>query len=479
VGGRGGGITTVATSAACDDVNELIHTALRTGALPSLRSVAANLMFTSHQQMFAGNLLSAMREVRLMVHCSYAHEGQLGALGRVRQLPALAKLELEVGEDEEEEDDDDPVEWPHFIPPSLKALRVDLIWLHHRAIVEPFLHALPGMLGASGARLERLDIQPNYDFTRIGDGLSSVAQALRCCSPTLKDFRLLTDCNSIDIDSEAEDHADQLERLRVQWADVMAGVSACRELQVLKLPQTLKVEPLFPPVTTFARLTNLQIGDHEREHPPDAGEMGLWELMASGGLPALAKLSVSILNRRAGVEEIKTWVAPALVAVAGTLTQLDFWSPAGGSDGDHYELGVAVGKLRRLKDLALSLSVDGRAYDAFAQSLAASGGGRPLPLLWRVRATSWVSSNADLLSRLLLPSVRVFLSCHKGARSALLMACALRQAGYKHTWEVRVSQGGKGDGCEDVAQNGAEDQDDEDAIRAVAQCIVESILFLL
>jgi hypothetical protein len=50
-----------------------------------------------------------------------------------------------------------------------------------------------------------------------------------------------------------------------------------------------------------------------------------------------------------------------------------------------YELGVAVGKLRRLKDLALDLSEDGRAYHAVAQGLAASGGDRPLPLLWRVR----------------------------------------------------------------------------------------------
>jgi hypothetical protein len=73
-----------------------------------------------------------------------------------------------------------------------------------------------------------------------------------------------------------------------------------------------------------------------------------------------------------------------------------------------YELGVAVGKLRRLKDLALGLSEDGHFYHAFAQGLAASGGDRPLPLLWRVWVSSEVKTNADLLASLLLPSVRVF-----------------------------------------------------------------------
>jgi hypothetical protein len=120
---------------------------------------------------------------------------------------------------------------------------------------------------------------------------------------------------------EPEDYRSQVERLRVQWADVLAGVSACRELQVLVLPR-IEVEPLFPPGTAFGRLTHLEISDHEREHPPDAGVMGLWELMASGGLPALAKLSVRLEGRWGGVEEVRTRVAPALEAVAGTLTHL-------------------------------------------------------------------------------------------------------------------------------------------------------------
>jgi hypothetical protein len=83
-------------------------------------------------------------------------------------------------------------------------------------------------------------------------------------------------------------------------------------------------------------------------------------------------------------------VAPALAAVAGTLTHLELhkfqrWLGLNAYEVDvAYELGVAVGKLRRLKDLTLSLCVDARFYRAFAQGLAASGSDYPLPLLWRV-----------------------------------------------------------------------------------------------
>jgi hypothetical protein len=102
--------------------------------------------------------------------------------------------------------------------------------------------------------------------------------------------------------------------------------------------------------------------------------------------------------------------------------------------GTGYELGVAVGRLRRLKDLALDMFEDGRIYHAMAQGLAASGGDCPLPLLWRVQVLSEVCGNADLLASLLLPSVRVFCSFHDDFRAALVMACALRQAGYKYAW---------------------------------------------
>jgi hypothetical protein len=229
-----------------------------------------------------------------------------------------------------------------------------------------------------------------------------------------------------------------VEGLRVHWAELLAGVSACRELEVLVLPR-IEVEPLFPPGTAFGRLTHLDICDYEREHSPDAGVVGLWELMASGGLPALAKLRVRLEGRWGGLEEVRTRVVPAFEAVAGTLRRLQLENEAEGKsllseEGLLYEWGLAVGKLRRLNNLSLDLG-DGWAYLAVAQGLAVSGGDRPLPLLWRVEVASYLDANADLLASLLLPSVWVFVSSYLGdGRATLLVACALRQAGFKHTW---------------------------------------------
>jgi hypothetical protein len=348
-----------------------------------------------------------MHELRLKVKCPHELDAQLAALGLLRQLPALATLQLALRESYHAQDH--PVQWPPFLPPSLKALRI--VTNEARKMGQSLLCALPGMLGASGARLERLEVPVAFAHNVRGDGLVHVAQAVRCCSPTLKVFRLEMEMGQSLIDPRSANSANQTERLRVHWADVMAGVSTCRELEVLALPP-VEIEPLFPPGTAFARLTDLEVYDHQREHPPDAGAVGLWELMASGGLPALAKLKVKLEGVWGGSEEVRTRVAPAFEAVAGTLTHLSLAIPSNDASlvGMGYELGVAVGKLRRLKDLALGLSRDGRTYHALAQGVAASGGSGPLPLLWRVRVDSDVEANADLLASLLLPSVRVLVS---------------------------------------------------------------------
>jgi hypothetical protein len=370
-GGRGGCITRLSNHAATimgsPTVDVTVHAALRGGALPSLTSVAIMLDDDTHRASLTEGLLRGMHELFLDVQCdSEEVELQLAALGLVRHLPALPKLTLRVCSDL---CDGDPVPWPPFIPPSLRALSIltdHEIPLDGGKYTRSLYQALPGMLGASGARLDSLEIEIIDDLDYLGDGLVHLAQALHCCSPTLKDLRLREDGRLITLNPEAEDYASQVERLRVQWAELLAGVSACRDLQVMELPRINKAEPLFPPGTAFGRLTDLEVCNHEREHPPDASVVGLWELMASGGLPALAKLTVRLPGRRgpAGLEEIRTRVAPALEAVAGTLTLLNVWYerawPSHEVDAG-YELGVAVGKLRRLKDLTLVLSDDGRA----------------------------------------------------------------------------------------------------------------------
>jgi hypothetical protein len=349
----------------------------------------------------------------------------------VRQLPALTSLDVSV--------DEDPFnfghehQWLPFIPPALKAL---FMTVTVGFAAERLLPLFPGMLEASGARLERLQMYIPCEYEGVDDViLAHMAKILHCCSPTLEGFYLGTGLGWFSFDEKEQDHA---ERVGVMWADVLAGVLSCRELQVLVLPP-IRIEPSFPPGTAFARLTHLEISDYEREHPPDAGVMGLWELVASGGLPALTKLSLMLVGRWGGVEEVRSRVVPAFEAVAGTLTHLYLVKPVYGEwSSDEvdvgYEWGVAVGKLRRLKDLALDLSQDGRAYQGMAQGLAASGGDPPLPLLWRLRVFSFVNANTDLLPCLLLPSVRVFgtvFACN--LQVGLLIVCALREAGYQHT----------------------------------------------
>jgi hypothetical protein len=393
-GGRGRGVSRVSHPRSENHVTrDFLHAALQAGALPSLKNVSARLESPIHRASLTEGLVAAMHELRLSIICGGDGEAgvepQLAALGLVRQLPALAKLELEV---KAISDDHPPVRWPPFTPPTVRALRIEY-GASSGHVTQPLLRALPGTLGVSGARLERLEFIFPSSFEDIGNGLVHLAQVLRCCSPTLRGFSLAKwRFEGIQAQQDG-DYAIQVEQLRVQWADVLAGVSACRELQVLVLPN-ISIEPLFPRGTFFGKLVHLEICDHEREHPPDAGVIGLWELMASGGLPALAKLNVR-LEGRWGLVEVRFRMAPAFEAVAGTLTHLwivKLYDGGWSRDEVGYELGVAVGKLRRLKELALNISEDGRVYPALAQGLTASVGGVPLPLLWRILSSKYSRS---------------------------------------------------------------------------------------
>jgi hypothetical protein len=190
-------------------------------------------------------------------------EPELALLGTVGQLPSLSRLEVDIYGGVQ-----DPLQWPDFIPPSLKALRIEDEQTEgpFRVELSHLLCAFPRILVASGARLERLEVLIPYDFKELGDGLVHLAQALRYSSPTLKGFLLWTAAATLFVRSSGDGKRADVERLRVQWADVLAGVSACRELQVLVLPDII-TETLFPPGTAFGRLTHLEICDHKRELP--------------------------------------------------------------------------------------------------------------------------------------------------------------------------------------------------------------------
>jgi hypothetical protein len=423
---------------------DLLHMALRQGALPSLKGITACLRDNTHRASLTSGLLGAMHELRLKLASG---DDALAALSLVRQLPNLIKLDVSHNDQRL-----DPVpQWPPFIPPSLRSLSIKTGTEDFDDFDEAdasLLSALPDVVQTSGAALEHLQIEIETPFSCLRDELVPVAQTVRYCSPTLTAFLLAMGRYwEVYEEDEAEAYARHMDRLRTQLADVLAAVSNCPALEVLVLPYT-QVYPFFPRNAVFTRLAHLEIVEPKREHPPGAGTVGLWEVVTSGGLPALAKLRVTIQGDWGGVKEVKTRVAPAFKAVADTLTHLYLDTPTSQLENPDYgwwldaltdvgyELGVAMGKLRRLKDLALTISGgDGRAYDAVAQGLAATGGEDPLPLLWRVVLPRGVETNGDLVARLVLPSVRVFASqCRYDAAPATLTACALRRIGYRHTW---------------------------------------------
>jgi hypothetical protein len=94
-----------------------VHRALQAGALPSIGRVDASLSDERQRASLTGGFVRAMHELRLTVDYSgyFVVEPQLAAVGLIRQLPALTRLEVDVIV----QVDDPPVVWPPFIPPIL------------------------------------------------------------------------------------------------------------------------------------------------------------------------------------------------------------------------------------------------------------------------------------------------------------------------------------------------------------------------
>jgi hypothetical protein len=287
-GGRGRHLESIEMDNIFSSDTDLVHEALQQGVLSSLRRVQANLQNKTHRASLMNGFVGGVHDLFLAVdfrRLMYIQvEPQLAALCTVRQLPALAMLEVYVrGED------DDAMQWPPFIPPSLRALRIDVQQPHGPPITEPppgspLLRDLPDILGASGAKLDRLEVlmpTEEFEFRTVDNALGHVAKALRCCVPILKGFFLSAGHYGACYRHEEteEEFVLRAERLRARLADMFANLSACPELEVLVLP-AMTIEPLFPLGAVFARLTHLQLSDHEREFPHDAGVVGMWELMA-------------------------------------------------------------------------------------------------------------------------------------------------------------------------------------------------------
>jgi hypothetical protein len=188
-------------------------------------------------------------------------------------------------------------------------------------------------------------------------------------------------------------------------------VSCFDTLEVLHCPWA--VFGLLPATgPSFPRLTELRVGS---EHEPVEFPTKIWDMVASGRLPALATLSTAVLwGKWGGGEGAGGRLARAFEAVAGTLRRLTLSGASEGGDGDQrhglpggasYELGGAIGKLRRLRFLGLHLATDGWDYHAAGRGTVASGG---CPELFQVRL-GVLKGKLDRLTHepsLIVPSVR-------------------------------------------------------------------------
>jgi hypothetical protein len=301
--------------------------------------------------------------------------------------------------------------FPPFTPYSLKSLTLGMRPGEH---LEGLLRELPPMLQASGATLEEIEICGSGELP--AECGAALAQVLHACSSTIKTVRLLSGWGCV------------LGTPFVQ-ASVPGLTSCCDTLEVLRCPWTFfSALPATGP--SFSRLTELSLWGAPVKNVDFTQKA--WDIMANGRLPALATLSVTLSLeiafaslKRDRIMEGRCRLARALEAVAGTLRRLTLTGALGKHlpAGACYELGAAVGKLRRLRYLKLDILSDGRDYHAVGRGVAFSGG---CPELFQLRLNG-LEKNADWLTfkpTLIVPSVRNFqVTGLTTDEEALLLCC--------------------------------------------------------
>jgi hypothetical protein len=410
---RGHGGTLKDVNAQGGGAERLLLSAVRAGALPKLTFFYFPLANPIHREILAGGTLGCLEQVTL----SIKQAEHFAALEHLRRLPHLHTIYLKCNGVQE-------TTLPPFIPPTLKSL---LLEVQPYANLESLLRQLPHVLRASGASLEEIGVD-TYDETAVEFG-AALAQVLRACSPTLKRLKLL--CRWRYILSTA------------CVAGLLPGLTSCCDtLEVLSCPWAV-FSALPATCPTFPRLTKLHV-PAGRDEEVDLASPG-WEVMANGRLPALASIVIgnvgkfrSSCHEPGGASEGAGRLARAFEAVAGTLNRLILSGqiiPGGRGDdlpaGACYELGAAIGKLRRLRYLKLDLFTDGRAYYAVGRGLAASEGSPKLATLKLLQLQinlDWVTYEPSLI----VPSVRdLVIHGRCTEEEALLLCCGLVQAGYR------------------------------------------------
>jgi hypothetical protein len=392
----------------------LLSSAVRAGALPKTQSFKFSLQNPIHREILSGGMLGLLEQVAVAV--AVGHEDEIAALEHLRRLPHLRGMYLTCGGAQ-------GTAFPPFIPPSLKALSLSI---KQPGCLLSVLRELPPMLQASGARLESIEMF--FTGKAPADCGAALAQVLRACSSTLKGLRLQTVTNQRVLGPACA-------------RDVVPGLTSCCDtLEVLHCPWAV-FKALSAACPTFPRLVTLSLEGGANEAIELASPA--WDVMANGRLPALARLVIgaarkfsSACHPAGGPGKGARRLARALEAVAGTLRRLTLTvGDSGGllegglTLGACYELGAAIGKLRRLRYLQLGLFSDVRAYHDVGRGLAASGG---CPELLELRLDGAMTS-FDCLTHepsLIVPSVReLWIHGRCTEEEALLLCCGLLQPG--------------------------------------------------
>jgi hypothetical protein len=390
-----------------------LEAAVQAGALPNLTDFDLSLKDRDHRQVLLEGMLERLEDVRITVTPNEDDPHDCFApLEHLRRLRHLRRLSLEWSAK-------DVVVSPRFIPPSLKSLTLSIRPL---AALERLLLELPCMLQESGASLEDITvIDQGYgrDLT-INKCGAALGQVFRLCSSTLKMVELVGEriLGSAGIR---------------EWSSGLT--SCCATLEVLHIPLSA-LSALLATSPCFLRLTELVL----KGEPEDANffTLPVWDVMANGRLPALVTLRIKAHQlpldflEGEGAGDGERRLTRAFEAVAGTLEHLTLYASPGEDRSEHasYELGAAIGKLCRLRDLRIDISSDARAYQAFARGLATSGG-CPEPF---VMAPGVVETNFHLLTSvpsLIVRSVRELCINGRGCteEEALLLCCGVVQVG--------------------------------------------------
>jgi hypothetical protein len=112
---------------------DLLLSSVLAGALPNLSFFILSLVVPAHRQILSDGMLGRLEEVQMWVT---GRAAELGALEHVRRLPHLRRIQLTCAGDVD-------FALPPFIPPSLKALTLNI---RERVTHKTSMRDLPSML---------------------------------------------------------------------------------------------------------------------------------------------------------------------------------------------------------------------------------------------------------------------------------------------------------------------------------------------